>query len=87
MFESLRDGSRIRIREAGVEKLRTFINGRLRSCFVSVAEGLVLQNSKGSPMFLFCFAASNAVGAPTALKIAQDILNPRTLRRKRSHGR
>jgi three-Cys-motif partner protein len=86
MFESLIDGTRIRFRDASVEKLRTFINARLSTCFVAVAEGLVLRNSKGSPMFLFCFAASNAAGAPTALKIAEDILNPRTQQGNSRHA-
>jgi three-Cys-motif partner protein len=33
-----------------------------------------LYNSKNNPLFLLCFAAGNAKGAPTAVKIADDIL-------------
>jgi three-Cys-motif partner protein len=86
MYSSLLDGSPIRLREAGVEKLRTFVNGRLSTCFVAVADGLVLKNSKGSPMFLFCFAAANEVGAPLALGIANHILNPKQSRKGVARG-
>ena len=62
-------------RTATVEKIREFINERLASCFAKVANGLVLRNSKSSPLYLLCFAAANERGAPTALRIAQDILD------------
>jgi hypothetical protein len=35
---------------------------------------LPLYNSKNNPLYLLCFAAGNPKGAPTAVKIAQDIL-------------
>jgi three-Cys-motif partner protein len=50
-----------------------FVN-RLRSVFVAVAPPQLLLNSKGRPLFLLCFAAGNERGAPTALKIARNIL-------------
>jgi three-Cys-motif partner protein len=62
-------------RTATVEKIREFINERLAGCFAKVAKGLVLRNSKSSPLYLLCFAAANERGAPTALKIAQNILD------------
>jgi three-Cys-motif partner protein len=62
-------------RTATVEKIRGFINERLAACFARVANGLVLRNSKSSPLYLLCFAAANERGAPTALKIAQNILD------------
>lgn len=62
-------------RTATVEKIREFINERLGGCFAKVANGLVLRNSKSSPLYLLCFAAANERGAPTALKIAQNILD------------
>jgi len=62
-------------RTATVEMIREFINERLASCFARVAKGLVLRNSKSSPLYLLCFAAANERGAPTALKIAQNILD------------
>jgi hypothetical protein len=62
-------------RTATVEKIREFINERLAGCFARVANGLVLGNSKSSPLYLLCFATANERGAPTALKIAQNILD------------
>jgi three-Cys-motif partner protein len=61
-------------RDAPVVKIETFIQERLATCFAKVAKGLVLRNSKSSPLYLLCFAAANERGAPTALRIAQDIL-------------
>lgn len=62
-------------RTATVETIQAFINERLASCFAKVAKGLVLRNSKSSPLYSLCFAAANEKGAPTALRIAQDILD------------
>ncbi|MGO9443875.1 MAG: three-Cys-motif partner protein TcmP [Thiobacillaceae bacterium] len=62
-------------RDASVEKIKAFIQERLATCFEGVAKGLVLKNSKSSPLYLLCFAAANKRGAPTAIKIAQQILN------------
>lgn len=62
-------------RTATVENIREFINERLAGCFAKVAKGLVLRNSKSSPLYLLCFAAANERGAPTALRIAQHILD------------
>lgn len=61
-------------RDASVQKIEAFFHQRLATRFVAVAKGLVLKNSKASPMFLLCFAAGNERGAKTALKIAQHIL-------------
>ena len=41
------------------------------SCFARVANGLVLRNSKSSPLYLLFFAAAKERGAPTALKAAK----------------
>jgi three-Cys-motif partner protein len=62
-------------RDAPAEKIQAFIEARLASCFAKVAKGLILKNSRNSPLYLLCFAAANKRGAPTALKIAQYILN------------
>lgn len=62
------------VRDVTVERVRQFVNSRLSTCFVAVADGLILKNSKGNPLYLLCFAASNEKGAPTALKIAGNIL-------------
>ena len=61
-------------RDAPAEKIQAFIHERLRSCFSGVAEGLVLRNSKSSPLYSLCFGASNERGAKTAIKIAKQIL-------------
>jgi len=62
-------------RDATVENIREFIEERLKTCFHAVARGLILKNSRSSPLYSLCFAAANAKGAPTALKIAQYILS------------
>jgi three-Cys-motif partner protein len=62
-------------RTATVENIQMFINERLKGCFAGVAKGLVLRNSKSSPLYLLCFAAANKRGAPTALRIAEGILD------------
>jgi len=50
---------------------------RLSSVFESVAKNpLLLCNSRGTPIYLLCFAVRNKTGAPTAVRMAQDILRP-----------
>jgi three-Cys-motif partner protein len=61
-------------RDATVGNIQSYINERLLTSFHSVADSLVLRNSKDSPLFALCFAASNERGAPTAIKIAKSIL-------------
>ena len=67
--------------EESFEKVATFdiitefFVQRLESVFAQVAENsLVMKNSKNVPLFVLHFAASNPRGAPTAVKIANDIL-------------
>ena len=48
---------------------------RMKSVFTSTASvRRTFRNSKGSPIFELFFAAGNAKGAPTAVRIAEDIL-------------
>lgn len=61
-------------RDATVGNIQSYINERLLTSFHAVADSLVLRNSKDSPLFALCFAASNERGAPTAIKIAKSIL-------------
>lgn len=62
-------------READYEAVAGFFMERLKSVFERVARNpYVLKNSKNCPLYLFCFAAGNPIGAPTAVKIAQDIM-------------
>jgi hypothetical protein len=54
--------------------LRFFVQ-RLETVFEAVAPNpLILRNSRNNPLYALCFAASNPRGAPTALKIAEHIL-------------
>jgi three-Cys-motif partner protein len=61
-------------RDAPAAKIQDFIQERLKTCFVGVAPGLFLMNSKSSPLYSLCFAAANKKGAPTAIRIAKEIL-------------
>jgi three-Cys-motif partner protein len=61
-------------RDATEQNIQSFIEERLDTCFVAVARSRILRNSKSSPLFALCFAASNEKGAKPALKIAQYIL-------------
>jgi three-Cys-motif partner protein len=61
-------------RDVTEQNIKSFIEERLNNCFVAVAQSRILRNSKSSPLFALCFAASNKTGAKTALKIAQHIL-------------
>jgi three-Cys-motif partner protein len=69
------DDRETRERNASVAKIEAFIHERLATYFEKAAKGRVLRNSRSSPLYLLCFAAANKRGAPTALKIAQDILD------------
>lgn len=60
---------------ATFDTIGTFFIDQLRKIFARVGENpLPLYNSKNVPIYLLCFAAGNPTGAPTAVKIAQDIL-------------
>ena len=62
-------------KEANFEQIGAFFLQRLSSIFARVADNpLYLRNSKNVPIYLLCFAAANERGAPTAVKIARDIL-------------
>jgi three-Cys-motif partner protein len=61
-------------RDAPAEKIQAFIHERLESCCAGVADGLILRNTKSSPLYSLCFAATNERGAKTAIKIAKEIL-------------
>lgn len=56
-------------------EIERYFMKRLDVIFADVATNpLSLRNSKNVPLYLLCFAAGNPRGAPTAVKIAQDIL-------------
>jgi len=63
------------VKEANFDSIGEYFIKRLKTIFAKVADPpLPLRNSRNVPIFLLCFAASNPKGAPTAVKIAQDIL-------------
>ena len=62
-------------KEADFSTISDFFVSRLKSIFTAVAPNpLPLMNSKNNPLYLLCFASGNPKGAPTAIKIAQNIL-------------
>jgi three-Cys-motif partner protein len=62
---------------ANFEDIEAYFLERLGSVFESVAKNpLLLCNSRGTPIYLLCFAAGNVKGAPIAVRMAQDILRP-----------
>lgn len=61
-------------RDADFEAIGKFFLNRLLTLFPGVSRSLPLRNSKGVPIYLLCLAAANERGAPTAIKIANDIL-------------
>jgi three-Cys-motif partner protein len=70
------DGVKVtRKKVASFESIGQYFVKRLKDIFPAVAENpLPLQNKKGNPLFLLCFAAANVRGGKTAVKIAQHIL-------------
>jgi len=62
------------VKTANFETIANHYNDRLKSVFEAVATNPVwLRNSKNSPLYALCFAASNAKGAPIAVRIATHI--------------
>lgn len=69
------DQHTIEVKDADFKKIGTYFVQRLRSVFADVVDNpLPLRNSKNVPLFLLCFAAGNAKGAPIAKRIASHIL-------------
>jgi three-Cys-motif partner protein len=62
------------VRTMTPEGVSDLIETRLRGVFAGVAKPAILRNSKNSPLFLLCFAASNPRGAPIALRVANHLL-------------
>lgn len=62
-------------KQAGYEKIGRFVLDRLKEAnFAGVARNPLLLSSSRGPLFLLCFAAANEKAAPTAIKIAQSII-------------
>lgn len=62
------------VKTATFQSIQRFFVKRLKTICVEVAEPRPLFNSRNVPLYLLCFAATNPRGAPTAVKIAQHIL-------------
>jgi three-Cys-motif partner protein len=63
------------VKLADFKKIGQFFVDRLKTVFAGVADNpLPLMNSRNNPLYLLCFASGNPRGAPTAIKIANDIL-------------
>jgi len=67
-------GEETAIIKATTDVIEKWFVDRLRGIFAGVSEPGVLRNSRGSPLYLLCFAAANKRGAPTALNIAKSLL-------------
>jgi three-Cys-motif partner protein len=62
-------------KEADFDTIGAFFVQRLETVFAQVVKKpLPLRNTKNVPIYLFCFAAGNSTGAPTAVRIASHIL-------------
>lgn len=70
-------------KDADFSTIGAYFLERLGTVFSAVADRtLPLRNSKGTPIFLLCFASGNAKGAPIAVKIANDIMDAWGRRKK-----
>lgn len=58
-----------------IERIGQYFNDRLAGEFADVLPSPgILRNNSGHPLFLLCFAAGNAKGAPIALRIAKHLV-------------
>ncbi len=70
---------RARVVKASQEVIGGYFTRRLRGIFSGVADRpAILQNSRGMPLYLLCFAVGNPRGTETALRIANHILREAT---------
>lgn len=75
--QSLFGDEELETKIADFADIEAYFLERLGSVFESVAKNpLLLFNSRGTPIYLLCFAVGNEKGAPTAVRMAQDILRP-----------
>jgi len=74
MFDALGEETGF-VKRTNFDAIGRFFVERLEQVIVGVSKNpLPLRNSKGVPLFLLCFAASNPKGAKPALKIANHLL-------------
>lgn len=69
------DSNSERLVKASTRVIGRYFMERLRGIFAGVSQRpAVLMNSRGTPLYLLCFAAGNQRGAEVALKIADHLL-------------
>ena len=73
LFEEV-ESVRCITKTADVDSIQKFLIERLRSIFVDVSDGMVLENSKNCPLYLLLFAAGNKAGANAGLRIANYLV-------------
>lgn len=62
------------VRNTDYEKITGYMVQRFKTIFAGVLKSpIILRNSRGVPLYLLCFAASNPAKANLAVKIASDI--------------
>lgn len=75
MQETLFGPEEIIVRKATVRAVTDYLIARLKTAFYGVHDSpMILENSRGVPLYLLCFAAGNPRGAKPALKIAADLI-------------
>lgn len=75
VFEGLFGAKTVTRKIANVSEIGAYFLSRLRTIFAGVADNpLPLYTSRGSALYLLCFAVANPGGARLAIKIAQEIL-------------
>jgi hypothetical protein len=68
-------GEEQRVEKASIEVIDRYFNDRLKTVFAGVAGGADgAEKSANCPLYLLCFAAGNAKGAPIAVRIANYLL-------------
>lgn len=75
---TLFEDAELQTKDADFDRIGAYFVRRLETIFLGVAKNpLPLRNSKNTPLFLFCFAVSNAQGKDLALRMAEHILKKR----------
>ena len=65
-------------KDADFDRIGSYFVKRLETIFPGVAKNpLPLRNSRGTPLFLLCFAVANSRGKDLALRMAEHILKRR----------
>lgn len=75
---TLFEDAELQSKDTDFDRIGAYFVRRLETIFPGVAKNpLPLRNSRNTPLFLFCFAVSNARGKDLALRMAEHILKKR----------